>query len=143
MVSGSRWTRSGRSGSSRSSGNRERPRGSAGPKPMSFWKDRNVLVTGATGLVGSTLVPRLLEKGARVAVLVRDWDPQSELIRSGAIKSCRVVSGRLESVSDVERALVENEVETVFHLGAQTVVGTGYRSPYQTFESNIRGSYTL
>jgi CDP-glucose 4,6-dehydratase len=110
---------------------------------MSFWKDRNALVTGATGLVGSTLVPRLLEKGARVAVLVRDWDPQSELIRSGAIRNCRVVSGRLESVADVERALVENEVETVFHLGAQTVVGTGYRSPYSTFESNIRGSYTL
>lgn len=110
---------------------------------MSFWKDRAVLVTGATGLVGSALVPKLVEEGARVCVLVRDWDPQSELIRSGAIRNCRVVSGRLESVSDVERALVEHDVETVFHLGAQTVVGTGYRSPYATFESNIRGSYTL
>jgi CDP-glucose 4,6-dehydratase len=110
---------------------------------MSFWKDRSVLVTGATGLVGSAIVPRLLEAGARVCVLVRDWDPQSELIRSGAIEACRVVSGRLESMSDVERALVEHDVETVFHLGAQTVVGTGYRSPYATFESNIRGSYIL
>src|SRR5262249_12749649 len=72
-----------------------------------------------------------------------DWDPQSELIRSGAIERCRVVSGRLESIDDVERALVEHEVETVFHLGAQTQVGTGYRSPHATFESNIRGSYTL
>lgn len=110
---------------------------------MSFWKDRSVLVTGATGLVGSALVPRLRDAGARVCVLVRDWDPQSELIRSGDISACRVVSGRLESMPDVERALVEHEVETVFHLGAQTVVGTGYRSPYATFESNIRGSYTL
>src|SRR5262249_3419341 len=110
---------------------------------MSFWQDRPVLVTGATGLVGSSLVPRLLSSGARVCVLVRDWDPQSELIRSGAIERCRVVSGRLESIDDVERALVEHEVETVFHLGAQTQVGTGYRSPHATFESNIRGSYTL
>ena len=110
---------------------------------MSFWKDRSVFVTGATGLVGSALVPRLLDAGARVAVLVRDWDPQSELIRGGAVNACRVVSGRLESMADVERALVEHDVETVFHLGAQTVVGTGYRSPYGTFESNIRGSYTL
>jgi CDP-glucose 4,6-dehydratase len=110
---------------------------------VTFWRDRSVLVTGATGLVGSALVPGLLEAGARVCVLVRDWDPQSELIRSGVIGACRVVSGRLESMSDVERALVEHGVETVFHLGAQTVVGTGYRSPYATFESNIRGSYTL
>lgn len=110
---------------------------------VTFWKDRSVLVTGATGLVGSALVPELLEAGARVCVLVRDWDPQSELIRSGVIGACRVVSGRLESMPDVERALVEHDVETVFHLGAQTVVGTGYRSPYATFESNIRGSYTL
>jgi CDP-glucose 4,6-dehydratase len=110
---------------------------------VTFWKDRSVLVTGATGLVGSALVPGLLEAGARVCALVRDWDPQSELIRSGVIESCRVVSGRLESMPDVERALVEHDVETVFHLGAQTVVGTGYRSPYATFESNIRGSYTL
>jgi CDP-glucose 4,6-dehydratase len=110
---------------------------------VNFWKDRSVLVTGATGLVGSALVPELLKAGARVCVLVRDWDPQSELIRSGVIRACRVVSGRLESMPDVERALVEHDVQTVFHLGAQTVVGTGYRSPYATFESNIRGSYTL
>jgi CDP-glucose 4,6-dehydratase len=110
---------------------------------VSFWKDRSVLVTGATGLVGSTLVPRLLEAGAHVCALVRDWDPQSELIRRGVIQECRVVSGRLEEMPDVERALVEHDVETVFHLGAQTVVGTGYRSPYGTFESNVRGSYTL
>lgn len=110
---------------------------------VTFWQDRSVLVTGATGLVGSALVPGLLGAGARVCVLVRDWDPQSELIRSGVIGACRVVSGRLESMPDVERALVEHGVETVFHLGAQTVVGTGYRSPYATFESNIRGSYTL
>ncbi len=110
---------------------------------VSFWKDRSVLVTGATGLVGSALVPRLLDAGARVCALVRDWDPQSELIRGGAIESCRVVSGHLESMPDAERALVEHDVETVFHLGAQTVVGAGYRNPYGTFESNIRGSYTL
>lgn len=110
---------------------------------VSFWKDRSVLVTGATGLVGSALVPRLQETGARVCALVRDWDPQAELIRSGAIQKCRVVSGQLESLHDLERALVEHDVDTVFHLGAQTVVGVGFRSPYATFESNVRGSYTL
>jgi CDP-glucose 4,6-dehydratase len=110
---------------------------------MTFWGGRSVLVTGATGLVGSALVPRLIASGARVTAFVRDWDPQSELIRSGTVASCRVVSGRLESADDVERAIVEQEVDTVFHLGAQTLVETGLRSPLATFESNIRGSYNL
>jgi CDP-glucose 4,6-dehydratase len=110
---------------------------------MSPWQDRRVLVTGATGLVGSWLCARLLKEGAAVIVLVRDWDPQSELLRSGAIQRCSVVSGQLESYAEVERAINEQEVDSVFHLGAQTIVGTALRSPLPTFEANIRGSYNL
>lgn len=110
---------------------------------MTSWAGRSVLVTGASGLVGSWLTPRLVSLGADVSVLVRDWDPQSELIRSGAVSRCRVVSGRLEDVTDVERALVEYEVDSVFHLGAQALVGAALRSPLATFESNIRGTYHL
>ena len=110
---------------------------------MTAWKGRSVLVTGASGLVGSWLTPRLVSLGAEVTVLVRDWDPQSELIRSGAVHRCRVVSGRLEDVTDLERALVDYEVDSVFHLGAQAVVGAALKSPLATFESNIRGTYHL
>jgi len=110
---------------------------------MSGWDGRNVLVTGATGLVGSWLVPRLLAEGGRVSVLVRDWDPESDLIRSGCVERCRVVTGRLEEVSDLERALVDHEIDSVFHLGAQTLVGPAVRSPLATFEANVRGTYHL
>lgn len=110
---------------------------------MSGWEGRNVLVTGATGLVGSWLVPRLLSLGSRVSVFVRDWDPESELIRSGSVSRCRVVTGRLEEVSDPERALVDHEIDSVFHLGAQTLVGPAVRSPLATFEANVRGTYNL
>jgi len=110
---------------------------------MGIWSERRVLVTGATGLVGSWLVKRLLAEGAGVVVLVRDWDPQSELLRSGDISRCSVVSGRLEDYGDLERAISEHETDTVFHLGAQAIVGTAQRSPLRTFESNIRGSYNL
>ncbi|MFZ5816091.1 MAG: GDP-mannose 4,6-dehydratase [Bacillota bacterium] len=108
-----------------------------------FWQEKRVLVTGATGLVGSWLVKALLERGAYVVGLVRDWDPQSELIRSGEIQRIAVVSGALEDYGAVERAINEHEIDTVFHLGAQTIVGTAYRSPLPTFEANIRGSYHL
>lgn len=107
------------------------------------WNERSVFVTGATGLVGSWLVKALINKGARTTVLVRDQDPQSELIRSGDINRTTVVNGKLEDLDTLERALAENEIETVFHLGAQTIVGTALRQPIDTFESNIRGTYNL
>ncbi len=108
-----------------------------------FWRGRRTLVTGATGLVGSWLTKALVEADAYVVALVRDWDPQSELIRSGTVRSVHVVSGQLEDYAAVERAVCEHEVEAVFHLGAQAVVGTALRCPLATFESNIRGTYHL
>lgn len=100
-------------------------------------------MTGGTGLVGSWLVKHLVDAGAYVVTLVRDWDPQSELIRSGTINRTSVVNGCLEDYATVERAINEHEVDTVFHLAAQAIVGTALRSPLATFESNIRGTYNL
>src|SRR5438045_881286 len=107
------------------------------------WSERRVLVTGATGLVGSWLVKRLLETGAYIVALVRDWDPQSELIRSGDVMRTSVVNGQLEDYATLERAINEHEIDTVFHLGAQPIVTTALRNPLPTFEANIRGSYNL
>jgi CDP-glucose 4,6-dehydratase len=107
------------------------------------WKQNRVLVTGATGIVGSWLVKRLLREGAYVVTLIRDWDPQSELIRSGDVYRTSVVSGALEDFGTLERAINEHEIDTVFHLGAQTIVGTALRNPLPTFEANIRGTYNL
>ena len=107
------------------------------------WKQHRVFVTGATGIVGSWLVKRLLQEGAYVVALIRDWDPQSELIRSGDVYRTSVVSGDLEHYATLERAINEHEIETVFHLGAQTIVGTALRNPLPTFEANIRGTYNL
>jgi CDP-glucose 4,6-dehydratase len=107
------------------------------------WAGRRVLVTGATGMVGSWLVKELLARGARVVGLVRDADPRSELYRSGDVERISVVNGRLEDLRTVERAVNEHAVDTVFHLGAQTIVGAAHRDPLATFESNVRGTYNL
>ena len=107
------------------------------------WKHHRVCITGATGIVGSWLVKRLLQEGAYVVTLIRDWDPQSELIRSGAIQHTSVIHGALESYATLERAINEHEIDTVFHLGAQTIVDTALRSPLPTFEANIRGTYNV
>ena len=107
------------------------------------WSGRRVFVTGATGIVGSWLVKRLLEAHAHVVVLVRDWDPQSEFVRSGDILKTNVVNGQLEDFATLERAINEHEIDTVFHLGAQPIVTTALRNPLPTFEANIRGTYNL
>ena len=107
------------------------------------WKERRVFVTGATGIIGSWLVKELLKLGAHVVALVLDADPQSELYRSGDIDKITVVNGRLEGFLTLSRAINVNEIDTVFHLGAQTIVGAAQRFPLTTFEANIRGTYNL
>lgn len=106
-----------------------------------FWKDRNVFVTGASGLLGSWMTRTLVERGANVVVLMRDVVPRSELVLSGTADRVTQVSGDLADYFTVLRAINEYEIETVMHLGAQTIVGTASRSALSTFESNIRGTW--
>lgn len=108
-----------------------------------FWRDRPTLVTGATGLVGGWLVRHLLAAGADVVCLVRDWVPQCHLVRSGLIEQVKVVRGSVGSLARLERVLAEYEIDTVFHLAAQTIVGIANRNPLSTFETNIRGTWLM
>ncbi len=108
-----------------------------------FWQDRPTLITGASGLVGSWLVKSLVDMGADVACLVRDWVPQSELVRSGTLDKVRVVRGDVRDQALLERALGEYEIDTVMHLAAQTIVGIANRNPVSTFETNIGGTWAL
>ena len=107
------------------------------------WQDRPVLVTGATGLVGSWLTRQLSEAGADVVCLVRDWVPQSEVVRSRVLDRVKVVRGDVCDRDLLERALGEYEINSVFHLAAQTIVGIANRNPVSTFESNIAGTWNL
>jgi len=108
-----------------------------------FWTDRPTFVTGATGLVGGWLVRRLLQAGANVVCLVRDWVSESDLVRGGLIDRTTIVRGDLCDQATLERALGEYEIDTVLHLAAQTIVGIANRNPVSTFQSNIAGTWSL
>lgn len=110
---------------------------------MSFWEDRNVFVTGAPGLLGSWMVEELFAQGANVTCLVRDWIPGSKFVSSGLDECTNLVFGELQDYDLMLRVLNEFEINTVFHLGAQTIVGTAARSALSTFESNIKGTWAL
>ena len=109
----------------------------------SFWQDRPVFVTGGTGLVGSWLVKRLINAGADVVCLVRDWVPQSEFVRSRDIEKVKRVRGDIRERDMLERVLGEFEIDTVIHLAAQTIVTIANRNPISTFETNIAGTWNL
>jgi CDP-glucose 4,6-dehydratase len=110
---------------------------------LNFWRDRRVLLTGATGLVGGWVVKRLLSAQADVVCLIRDGSPQSELVRSGDLERVTVVRGDICDQALLERVLGEYEVDTVIGLAAQTIVGIANRNPVSTFESNVAGAWRL
>jgi CDP-glucose 4,6-dehydratase len=110
---------------------------------IEFWKNRNVFVTGALGLVGSSLVPELLKREANVTILERDHTSKSGLVGSKIIEEVNSIKGELEDFELILRILNEYEIDTVFHLGAQTIVPTANRNPLSTFNSNIKGTWNL
>jgi CDP-glucose 4,6-dehydratase len=104
---------------------------------------RSVLVTGAYGLLGSWLVKALLERGARVVALRRDEPAISPLGLLGVAERVDTINGDVCAEGVVSRALNEYDVDSVFHLAAQTQVGTANRDPLSTFESNVRGTWLV
>jgi CDP-glucose 4,6-dehydratase len=108
-----------------------------------FWQDRSTLVTGCTGILGSWLTKTLVELGADVVGLVRDWVPHSELMRSGVFEQIKSVHGDVTDAALVNRIFSEYEIDTCFHLAAQTVVGIANRMPVPTLETNIKGTWTV
>ncbi len=107
------------------------------------WNDRPVLVTGATGLLGGWLVEELLRRGALVVCLVRDEVPFSRLALDGFDEQVILVRGDIVDQALVERVLGEREIRTVFHLAAQAIVGVANRNPVSTFDSNVRGTWSV
>ncbi len=109
----------------------------------SFWLDRPVFVTGCSGLLGSWLTQALVDAGAMVVGLIRDTVPYSNLKRTGTQERIAIVHGDVTDYALLERALNEYDIETVFHLAAQTLVTVANRAPLNTFETNIKGTWTV
>jgi len=119
-----------------------------GEERSSFWRKKKVFITGCTGLLGSWLTKDFLGLGRTVVGLIRDTVPKSNLwVRNSQEPSIHeilnIVWGGVEDYSLLERTLNEYEIDTVFHLAAQTIVGTANRNPLSTFETNIRGTWNL
>ena len=109
----------------------------------SFWQHRNIFITGCSSFIGSWLTELLLQNGAHIVGLLRDIVPQARLFRLKLNEKINVIEGTVDDYLLLERALNEYEIDTVFHLAAQTIVGAGHRSPLPTFETNIQGTWNV
>ena len=107
---------------------------------LAFWNGRRVFVTGAFGLLGSTITEFLVECGASVVVLQRDHVPSSRLFETGAANKVAVVRGDFEDYDLIARTLNDYEIETIFHVGAQAIAPIANRAPLPTFRTNIMGT---
>ncbi len=114
-----------------------------GKTPKQYWRHKNVFITGCTGLLGSWLTKALVEKGANVIGLVRDHIPKSNFILLGMDERINIVRGEIENLETLERIINEYEIDTIFHLAAQTIVTIANRNPIPTFETNIKGTWNI
>jgi CDP-glucose 4,6-dehydratase len=103
------------------------------------------LVTGARGFAGAWLARALLERGERVVSLDkgREERPVSTLSLLGIDGDVVDVVGDLGDGDALRSLLRKHEVRSVFHLAAETIVGTVQASPVSGFETNVRGTWSL
>jgi dTDP-glucose 4,6-dehydratase len=110
-----------------------------------FWKDRQVLVTGAGGFIGSHLAECLLQEGARVRAFVRynsRADPGLLSSVPGELQSSlEVLAGDLRDPQAIREAV--RGCEIVFHLGALISIPYSYRHPYEVAETNFMGTLNI
>ena len=107
------------------------------------WRERRVLITGVGGFVASNLAAELVRHGASVVGVLRDSRGARRLRVFGLTGDIDIVHGSIDDYALMERVMVEYEIEYVFHLAAQAIVGIANSSPISTFDSNIRGTWTL
>lgn len=99
-------------------------------------KNKNVLITGISGFVGSYLSKALLERGANVF----GFDRRSS--NSIVANSLKIVEGDLLDVSSLSNAL-DNDIDVVFHLAAQPFIPRSFENPRETHEINGMGTLNL
>jgi len=108
-----------------------------------FWHGKNVLITGINGFIGGNLCKALLDKGANIFGLIRNHSKNTFLFYENLSNNIVLIEGELIDKELLCRIISEEQINVIFHLAAQVEVGIGMLNPYLTFETNVRGTYTL
>jgi CDP-glucose 4,6-dehydratase len=107
----------------------------------SFWKGRNVFLTGHTGFKGSWLSLWLNALGARVTGYALDPPTKPSLFEQAAVASTmHSICGDIRDFPKLKAALAECRPHVLVHMAAQSVVRRGYDDPIETYSSNVMGT---
>jgi len=109
----------------------------------SYWKNKNIFITGINGFIGSNLAKYLINSGANVYGLVRNEDNRTLIHYENIVKGITIIEGEVTNLKLIKRIIAEGSIQYCFHLAAQVEVGVALNYPYSTWETNIRGTYTL
>ena len=112
-------------------------------KKKNFWHNKSVLITGVAGFVGSNLAKNLLKNGAKIIGLTKNKKIESLLYYEKIDKKINLVFGDITDKELLKSIFLKNKIEICFHLAAQVEVGLAAKYPFLTWETNIRGTYTL
>jgi len=112
-------------------------------KKNKFWNNKNVFITGINGFVGGNLAKLLLSKGANVYGLIKTYDHTSLIFYSNMAEEITLINGNLVDKELLKTFFIENEIDICYHLAAQVEVGVAAKYPYSTWETNVRGTYSL
>ncbi|OKP96116.1 GDP-mannose 4,6-dehydratase [Paenibacillus sp. P46E] len=105
--------------------------------------DCRALVTGASGFVGAWLTQHLVDQGAEVTTILSEFNPRNQFAKLGLDKEIRCYYGSITDYNLIERAITDGKINTVFHLAAVSLQDLAYQIPWQTFETNVKGTYNL
>lgn len=108
-----------------------------------YWFGKNILITGVNGFIGSNLAKMLVEKGANVFGLIRNAKLDTLLYYEKVNEKIVLIEGELTDKDLFARIISEEQIHSVFHLAAQVEIGVGLANPYLTFETNVKGTYSL
>ncbi len=108
-----------------------------------FWKNKNILITGVGGFVGSNLAKDLIKNHSKVIGLTKNKKIESLLYFERLDKKIQLIFGEITDKELLKSIFLKYDIDICFHLAAQVEVGLARKYPYLTWETNVRGTYTL
>jgi CDP-glucose 4,6-dehydratase len=109
----------------------------------SFFANKYILVTGASGLLGSWLIEELLNQNAEVTGISLDSSKDALMKSKNILDKIENYHIDISKYDELEKIVTKKKYSIIFHLAAQTQVTDALKNPLNTLKSNVEGTWNL